>query len=153
MDRETFHSCSSLVKLPRQIHQQHCSSHFIEYIEREIPYSKFFKNYLIPNQPCMFSKKFTEEWNCRKKWVTAEGKPNLQRLLHEFGEQTVPVLPLIYVLFCIYILHSCCKCKVSHRTLRMGCLIMISQTRRVNDCLLQYCTIFLRVIYPAFLLR
>uniref|UniRef100_A0A8C1JLF4 Jumonji domain-containing protein 4 n=1 Tax=Cyprinus carpio TaxID=7962 RepID=A0A8C1JLF4_CYPCA len=91
MDRETFHNCCSLVKMPRQIHQQHCSSHFIQYIEREIAYSKFFKNYLIPNQPCMFSKKFTEDWNCRKKWVTADGKPNLQRLLQEFDESPVPV--------------------------------------------------------------
>uniref|UniRef100_A0A8C2HIY8 Jumonji domain-containing protein 4 n=1 Tax=Cyprinus carpio TaxID=7962 RepID=A0A8C2HIY8_CYPCA len=91
MDRETFHNCCSLVEMPRQIHQQHCSSHFIQYIEREIAYSKFFKNYLIPNQPCMFSKKFTEDWNCRKKWVTADGKPNLQRLLQEFDESPVPV--------------------------------------------------------------
>ncbi|KAK2901399.1 hypothetical protein Q8A67_009514 [Cirrhinus molitorella] len=91
MDRETFHNCCSLAKMPRQIHQQHCSSHFIEYIEREIPYSKFFKNYLISNQPCMFSKKFTEAWNCRKNWVLADGKPNLQRLLHEFDETPVPV--------------------------------------------------------------
>ncbi|XP_051734484.1 2-oxoglutarate and iron-dependent oxygenase JMJD4 [Ctenopharyngodon idella] len=91
MDRETFHNCCSLAKMPRQIHQQHCSSHFIEYIEREIPYSKFFKNYLITNQPCMFSKKFTEDWNCRKNWVTIDGKPNLQRLLHEFDETPVPV--------------------------------------------------------------
>uniref|UniRef100_A0A671QIZ9 Uncharacterized protein n=1 Tax=Sinocyclocheilus anshuiensis TaxID=1608454 RepID=A0A671QIZ9_9TELE len=68
---------------------QHCSSHFIEYIEREIPYPKLFKKYLIPNQPCMFSKKFTEDWNCRKNWVTADGKPNFQRLLHEFGEQRI----------------------------------------------------------------
>uniref|UniRef100_A0A672SZ83 JmjC domain-containing protein n=1 Tax=Sinocyclocheilus grahami TaxID=75366 RepID=A0A672SZ83_SINGR len=91
MDRETFNNCCSLVKMPRQIHQQHCSSHFIQYIEREIAYSKFIKNYLIPNQPCMFSKKFTEDWNCRKKWVTADGKPNLQRLLQEFDETPVPV--------------------------------------------------------------
>jgi len=87
MDRETFHNCCSLAKMPRQIHQQHCSSYFIEYIERETPYFKFFKKYLIPNQPCMFSKKFTEDWNCRKNWVTVDGKPNLQRLLREFGEQ------------------------------------------------------------------
>ncbi|XP_067219150.1 2-oxoglutarate and iron-dependent oxygenase JMJD4 isoform X2 [Chanodichthys erythropterus] len=64
MDRETFHNCCSLAKMPRQIHQQHCSSHFIE---------------------------FTEDWNCRKNWVTIDGKPNLQRLLHEFDETPVPV--------------------------------------------------------------
>ncbi|XP_065123773.1 2-oxoglutarate and iron-dependent oxygenase JMJD4 [Paramisgurnus dabryanus] len=91
MDRETFHNCCSLVKMPRQMQQQQCSSHFIDYIEKEIPYTKFFKNYLIPNHPCMFSKKFTEDWNCRKNWVTDEGKPNFQRLLHEFDEAPVPV--------------------------------------------------------------
>ncbi|TRZ00501.1 hypothetical protein DNTS_026637 [Danionella cerebrum] len=91
MDRETFHSCCSLAKLPIQVHQQHLSSHFIDYIEKEIPYSKFFKKYLMQNKPCMLSKKFTEEWSCRRNWVTPEGKPNLQRLLHEFDQTPVPV--------------------------------------------------------------
>lgn len=84
MDRETLHTSSSLIKIPRQSHQR-CSSHFVDYIEKNISYSKFFKNYLIPNHPCVFSKKFTEDWNCRKHWVTEEGKPNFSRLLQQFG--------------------------------------------------------------------
>ncbi|KAK1797390.1 hypothetical protein P4O66_008761 [Electrophorus voltai] len=91
MDRETFHNCYSLIKIPRQSCQQYRSSHFVDYIERGITYTKFFKNYLLPNQPCMFSKKFTEDWNCRKHWVTDDGKPNFQKLLQEFDETPVPV--------------------------------------------------------------
>ncbi|XP_012683293.1 2-oxoglutarate and iron-dependent oxygenase JMJD4 [Clupea harengus] len=90
MDRETLHTSSSLIKIPRQSHQR-CSSHFVDYIEKNISYSKFFKNYLIPNHPCVFSKKFTEDWNCRKHWVTEEGKPNFSRLLQQFEETAVPV--------------------------------------------------------------
>ncbi|XP_036453164.1 2-oxoglutarate and iron-dependent oxygenase JMJD4 [Colossoma macropomum] len=92
MDRETFHSCCSLVKMPsRRSWLQYQPSHFVDYMERATAYSKFFRNYLLPNQPCMFSKKFTEDWNCRKHWVTEEGKPNFQRLLQEFDDTPVPV--------------------------------------------------------------
>lgn len=86
MDRETFHSCCSLEKMPRRSQLQYQPSHFVDYVEKATVYSKFFKNYLLSNQPCMFSKRFTEDWNCRKHWVTDEGKPNFQKLLQEFGE-------------------------------------------------------------------
>ncbi|XP_067110024.1 2-oxoglutarate and iron-dependent oxygenase JMJD4 isoform X2 [Osmerus mordax] len=91
MDRECYHNCCSLVKIPRQSYEQFWSSHFVDYIEKEISYSKFFKKYLLPNHPCMFSRRFTEDWKCRKQWVTEEGKPNFQKLLQEFDETPVPV--------------------------------------------------------------
>ncbi|KAI4905348.1 hypothetical protein NFI96_022273 [Prochilodus magdalenae] len=91
MDRETFHNCCSLVKMPRRSWLEYQPSHFVDYMERATAYSKFFKNYLLPNQPCMFSKRFTEDWNCRKHWVTEEGKPNFQKLLQEFEDTPVPV--------------------------------------------------------------
>ncbi|XP_056148705.1 2-oxoglutarate and iron-dependent oxygenase JMJD4 [Lampris incognitus] len=87
MDSETYHSCCSLDKVPRQL----CASHFVDYIDKELNYSKFFKRHLLPNQPCMFSRSFTEEWRCRKQWVTEDGKPHFQKLLQEFDETPVPI--------------------------------------------------------------
>lgn len=87
MDREAYRNCCSLVKIPRQSYEQFWSSHFVDYIDKELSYSKFFKKYLLPNQPCMFSRRFTEEWKCRKQWVSEEGKPNFQKLLQDFGKQ------------------------------------------------------------------
>ncbi|XP_072220713.1 2-oxoglutarate and iron-dependent oxygenase JMJD4 [Leuresthes tenuis] len=91
MDREAYRNCSSLVKIPRQSYEQFWSSHFVDYIDKELSYSKFFKKYLLPNHPCMFSRRFTQDWKCRKQWVTEEGKPNFQKLLQEFDETPVPV--------------------------------------------------------------
>ncbi|XP_062260105.1 2-oxoglutarate and iron-dependent oxygenase JMJD4 isoform X1 [Platichthys flesus] len=91
MDREAYRNCSSLVKMPRQSYEQFWSSHFVDYIDKELSYSKFFKKYLLPNHPCMFSRRFTEDWKCRKQWVTEEGKPHFQKLLQEFDETPVPV--------------------------------------------------------------
>ncbi|XP_012731867.2 2-oxoglutarate and iron-dependent oxygenase JMJD4 [Fundulus heteroclitus] len=91
MDRDAYHNCSSLVKMPRQSYEQLWSSHFVDYIDKELSYSKFFRKYLLPNHPCMFSRRFTEDWKCRKQWVTEEGKPNFQKLLQEFDETPVPV--------------------------------------------------------------
>lgn len=86
MDREAYRNCCSLVKIPRQTYEQFWSSHFVDYIDKELSYSKFFKKYLLPNYPCMFSRRFTEDWKCRKQWVTEEGKPNFQKLLQDFGK-------------------------------------------------------------------
>ncbi|XP_056276862.1 2-oxoglutarate and iron-dependent oxygenase JMJD4 isoform X1 [Pseudoliparis swirei] len=91
MDREAYRNCCSLVKMPRQPYEQFCSSHCVDYIDKELSYSKFFKKYLLPNHPCMFSRRFTEDWKCRKQWVSEEGKPNFQKLLQEFEETPVPV--------------------------------------------------------------
>ncbi|XP_029309096.1 2-oxoglutarate and iron-dependent oxygenase JMJD4 isoform X2 [Cottoperca gobio] len=91
MDREAYRNCCSLIKVPRQSYEQFWSSHFVDYIDRELSYSKFFKKYLLPNHPCMFSRRFTEDWKCRKQWVSEEGKPDFQKLLQEFDETPVPV--------------------------------------------------------------
>uniref|UniRef100_A0A672ZIF5 2-oxoglutarate and iron-dependent oxygenase JMJD4 n=1 Tax=Sphaeramia orbicularis TaxID=375764 RepID=A0A672ZIF5_9TELE len=72
MDREAYRNCCSLVKITRQSYEQFWSSHFVDYIDKELSYSKFFKKYLLPNHPCMFSRRFTEDWN-----------PNFQKLLSE----------------------------------------------------------------------
>uniref|UniRef100_A0A8D0G2C5 2-oxoglutarate and iron-dependent oxygenase JMJD4 n=1 Tax=Sphenodon punctatus TaxID=8508 RepID=A0A8D0G2C5_SPHPU len=65
----------------------------VDYIEKVelFSYADFFKDYLIHNDPCIFSAKFTEGWASRRKWVTKDGKPNFDHLLQTFGEAVVPV--------------------------------------------------------------
>nr|XP_042716358.1 2-oxoglutarate and iron-dependent oxygenase JMJD4 isoform X2 [Chrysemys picta bellii] len=65
----------------------------VDYIEKveSFSYSDFFRDYLIPNHPCVFSAKFTEGWGSRRNWVTRDGKPNFDYLLQHFGKAVVPV--------------------------------------------------------------
>uniref|UniRef100_U3JEE8 2-oxoglutarate and iron-dependent oxygenase JMJD4 n=1 Tax=Ficedula albicollis TaxID=59894 RepID=U3JEE8_FICAL len=65
----------------------------VDFIDKadSFTYSDFFRDYLIPNHPCIFSAKFTEDWGSRKTWVTRDGKPNFEHLLQKFGEAVVPV--------------------------------------------------------------
>ncbi|XP_023671502.1 2-oxoglutarate and iron-dependent oxygenase JMJD4 [Paramormyrops kingsleyae] len=92
MDRETLHSCCNLVKSGRQSYEQSCPSDLVDYIDRkDFNYSRFFQRYLLPNRPCVLSRKFTDDWNSRKNWVTDEGKPNFRKLLQYFDDTPVPV--------------------------------------------------------------
>ncbi|XP_058686425.1 2-oxoglutarate and iron-dependent oxygenase JMJD4 isoform X2 [Poecile atricapillus] len=66
----------------------------VDFIDKSdsFTYSQFFRDYLLPNRPCVFSAEFTKDWSSRKFWVTQDGKPNLERLLQEFqGAAPVPV--------------------------------------------------------------
>nr|XP_055189736.1 2-oxoglutarate and iron-dependent oxygenase JMJD4 isoform X4 [Nyctereutes procyonoides] len=65
----------------------------VDFIERpdSFSYADFFKGYLLPNVPCVFSSAFTEGWGSRRHWVTAAGKPDFEHLLRKYGEVVVPV--------------------------------------------------------------
>ncbi|XP_040405598.1 2-oxoglutarate and iron-dependent oxygenase JMJD4 isoform X2 [Cygnus olor] len=63
---------------------------FIDKVE-SFTYSDFFRDYLIPNHPCIFSAKFTDGWGSRRNWVTWDGKPDFDHLLQKFGDAIVPV--------------------------------------------------------------
>ncbi|KFV86101.1 JmjC domain-containing protein 4 [Struthio camelus australis] len=95
MDRATF-ACSTAFfrDYSASSHAASClpTGHvdFIEKVE-SFTYSDFFRDYLIPNRPCIFSAKFTEGWGSRRNWVTWDGKPNFDYLLQKFGEAIVPV--------------------------------------------------------------
>nr|XP_045727385.1 2-oxoglutarate and iron-dependent oxygenase JMJD4 isoform X2 [Mirounga angustirostris] len=54
-------------------------------------YADFFKGYLLPNVPCVFSSAFTEGWGSRRRWVTPDGKPAFEHLLRSYGDVVVPV--------------------------------------------------------------
>ncbi|XP_054129814.1 2-oxoglutarate and iron-dependent oxygenase JMJD4 [Melozone crissalis] len=93
MDRATF-ACSTAFfrdfgnSSPGALPGGHVD--FIDKVD-SFTYSDFFRDYLIPNHPCIFSAKFTEDWGSRKNWVTWDGKPNFEHLLQKFGEAVVPV--------------------------------------------------------------
>ncbi|KAM6224697.1 2-oxoglutarate and iron-dependent oxygenase JMJD4 [Rhynchocyon petersi] len=65
----------------------------VDFIEKPeaLSYADFFKGYLLPNMPCVFSGAFTEGWGSRKHWVTPDGKPNFDYLLQNYGDMIVPV--------------------------------------------------------------
>ncbi|XP_060053393.1 2-oxoglutarate and iron-dependent oxygenase JMJD4 isoform X3 [Erinaceus europaeus] len=65
----------------------------VDWIEKpeSFSYADFFKGYLLPNVPCVFSSTFTEGWGSRRRWVTADGKPDFDHLLRNYGDVVVPV--------------------------------------------------------------
>ncbi|XP_014390204.1 PREDICTED: jmjC domain-containing protein 4 isoform X5 [Myotis brandtii] len=65
----------------------------VDFIEKpdSFSYTDFFKSYLLPNVPCVFSSAFTEDWGSRKHWVTPSGKPDFDYLLQNYGDVVVPV--------------------------------------------------------------
>ncbi|XP_036926773.1 2-oxoglutarate and iron-dependent oxygenase JMJD4 isoform X1 [Sturnira hondurensis] len=65
----------------------------VDFIENpdSFSYADFFKGYLIPNLPCVFSSAFTEGWGSRRHWVTPSGKPDFDYLLQNYGDVVVPV--------------------------------------------------------------
>ncbi|XP_016058990.1 PREDICTED: jmjC domain-containing protein 4 isoform X2 [Miniopterus natalensis] len=65
----------------------------VDFIETpdSFSYTDFFKGYLLPNVPCVFSSAFTEGWGSRRHWVTPSGKPDFDYLLQNYGDVVVPV--------------------------------------------------------------
>ncbi|XP_016058991.1 PREDICTED: jmjC domain-containing protein 4 isoform X3 [Miniopterus natalensis] len=59
----------------------------VDFIETpdSFSYTDFFKGYLLPNVPCVFSSAFTEGWGSRRHWVTPSGKPDFDYLLQNYG--------------------------------------------------------------------
>lgn len=67
-------------------HQRNQPINIVDYIKEKIPYEDFFFNYLLPNRPCVFGRHVTKQWKSVEKWVTWEGKPNLEYLAARFGK-------------------------------------------------------------------
>ena len=47
-------------------------------------YLTFLEEFLLRNQPCVFSETHTRGWKARQRWQTA-GKPELKTLYRDFG--------------------------------------------------------------------
>ncbi|XP_066122554.1 2-oxoglutarate and iron-dependent oxygenase JMJD4 isoform X2 [Saccopteryx bilineata] len=95
MDRETRTFAESHFKrlqrcLPSNVGPSPGRVDFIEKPD-SFSYTDFFRGYLLPNVPCVFSSAFTEGWGSRKHWVTSSGKPNFDYLLQNYGDAVVPV--------------------------------------------------------------
>ncbi|KAF6094395.1 jumonji domain containing 4 [Phyllostomus discolor] len=89
MDRETrvfaeSHFRSLRGRLPSRVCPTPDRVDFIENPD-SFSYADFFKGYLLPNLPCVFSSAFTEGWGSRKHWVTPSGKPDFDYLLQNYG--------------------------------------------------------------------
>lgn len=67
----------------------------VDFIESpdSFSYADFFKGYLLPNVPCVFSSAFTEGWGSRRRWVTPGGKPDFEHLLRNYGTCGARELP------------------------------------------------------------
>jgi len=48
-------------------------------LNKSLAYSEFFEQFLMKNQPCIFSSDLTKNWSCIKDW-SSEGIPNLEHL-------------------------------------------------------------------------
>ena len=57
----------------------------IDHIEEQVSYEDFFRDYLLPNHPCILGQFVTETWNSRQEWVSPDGTPNLDFLSKNFG--------------------------------------------------------------------
>ncbi|XP_042899533.1 2-oxoglutarate and iron-dependent oxygenase JMJD4 isoform X2 [Parasteatoda tepidariorum] len=55
-------------------------------------YEYFLRNHMISNKPCIFTSDLTDNWVSRNKWLKADGKPDLDFLIQEFGSSVVPVV-------------------------------------------------------------
>ncbi|XP_050710936.1 2-oxoglutarate and iron-dependent oxygenase JMJD4-like isoform X1 [Eriocheir sinensis] len=60
-------------------------------VSAPLGYEEFFREYLERNVPCVLSEGFTSGWRARRAWVTKAGAPDVDHLLHHFGEAKVPV--------------------------------------------------------------
>lgn len=47
-------------------------------------YMTFVEEFLLKNEPCVFSEMTTRDWRARQQWQK-DGKPNLEYLDKEFG--------------------------------------------------------------------
>ncbi|XP_053980754.1 2-oxoglutarate and iron-dependent oxygenase JMJD4 [Hylaeus anthracinus] len=63
---------------------------WIDHVNPSITYDEFFSKYLIPNKPCIFNSKVTENWSCRRQW-SDEDAPDFDVLDLLFGNCVVPV--------------------------------------------------------------
>ena len=57
-----------------------------------IKYEEFFREFLEPNQLCIFSSELTKDWRSRKEWII-DGRPNFDLLLKEFGKSQLLSFP------------------------------------------------------------
>jgi hypothetical protein len=68
------------------IYKLNSTSNRIKMIDRfSGKWPDFFVNYMLKNRPCIFDRQLTNDWNCRKQWVTCEQLADRDELQRLFG--------------------------------------------------------------------
>ncbi|XP_020371648.1 2-oxoglutarate and iron-dependent oxygenase JMJD4 [Rhincodon typus] len=92
MDEETLKSALVFFQSDRPSYGEFRKGRKPDYLwKSDWSYSQFFRDFLLPNFPCILSPEFTEGWRSRQEWVKGDGKPDFEHLLKHFGDFIVPV--------------------------------------------------------------
>ncbi|XP_043543860.1 2-oxoglutarate and iron-dependent oxygenase JMJD4 [Chiloscyllium plagiosum] len=92
MDEETLKSALVFFQSDRTSYGEFRKGRKPDYLRKsDRSYSQFFRDFLLPNFPCILSPEFTEGWRSRQEWVKGDGKPDFEHLLKHFGDFVVPV--------------------------------------------------------------
>ena len=65
----------------------------VRYFPESGDYLTFVEEFLLKNEPCVFREAVTSGWRARREWQR-DGKPDLEYLAKEFGEQIKYTLSL-----------------------------------------------------------
>lgn len=92
MNKETLSTALSFYQSDRPSCDQFHNGRKLDYLRKaDLSYSDFFRDFLLPNYPCILSPEFTADWRSRQTWVRADGSPDFEHLLKHFGDCVVPV--------------------------------------------------------------
>jgi hypothetical protein len=62
----------------------------VRYFPESADYLTFVEEFLLQNEPCLFSEAVTRDWRARQEWQK-DGRPNIDYLAAQFGDASVPV--------------------------------------------------------------
>uniref|UniRef100_UPI00398E3E6E 2-oxoglutarate and iron-dependent oxygenase JMJD4 n=1 Tax=Pristiophorus japonicus TaxID=55135 RepID=UPI00398E3E6E len=92
MNEATLKTSLAFFQSDRPSYEQFHKGRKLEYLQNaDLSYSEFFRDFLLPNYPCILSPEFTEGWRSRQQWVKGDGRPDFEHLLKNFGNSIVPV--------------------------------------------------------------
>ncbi|KAH9498586.1 JmjC domain-containing protein 4 [Bulinus truncatus] len=89
MDFPEIDHCTAITSKPQESNDP--VYHGAIYIHHLLPYEYFFQDIFLKNQLCIIGPSATMNWASRKDWVLEDGSPDLNFLLENYGETTVPV--------------------------------------------------------------
>ncbi|XP_067834891.1 2-oxoglutarate and iron-dependent oxygenase JMJD4 [Heptranchias perlo] len=92
MDEGTLKTALAFFQSDRPSCEQFHKGRKLDYLRNtDLSYSEFFRDFLLPNYPCILSPEFTEGWRSRQQWAKGDGRPDFEHLLKNFGDSIVPV--------------------------------------------------------------
>ncbi|XP_072116150.1 2-oxoglutarate and iron-dependent oxygenase JMJD4 isoform X2 [Mobula birostris] len=92
MNKETLNTALRFFQTERPSYELFDKGRRLDYLRKhDLNYSEFFRDFLLPNYPCVLSPEFTADWGSRQQWVKGDGSPDFEHLLKHFGDSIVPV--------------------------------------------------------------